>query len=220
MTAQTKAKSSDAAAKRRPVLAELDQVVLKSELQEMLDEAYEDCGGAPVWRGRKRAEARELVALSQVASRITVEQLDLRDALRAVIHIRTPVACLPDQNGPLELEEHAILGLTYYEKALHEALPGYAFVQILMPRPCWSASISYDVAQALCLGKSLPAGVRVKELVLMSYGALTMQTTQINLLDPAGVMNPVAALWWQANGHRVPLSHEPFLTDADRPPKE
>ena len=30
---------------------------------------------------------------------------------------------------------------------------------------------------------------------------------------PSGRMNPAAALWWQQNTHRVPLSHEPFLRE-------
>ena len=57
----------------------------------------------------------------------------------------------------------------------------------------------------------LPAGIPLKEIILMTYGALTMQTTQLDILDSAGVLNPFAADWWQRNTNRIPLSREPFL---------
>jgi hypothetical protein len=72
--------------------------------------------------------------------------------------------------------------------------------------------------QPLCLGARLPAGIRVKELVLMAYGALSMQTVMIDELDPAGVLNPVAARWWQANTDRIPLSRAAFLSPEDEGP--
>ena len=89
--------------------------------------------------------------------------------------------------------------------------PGYAFVRILLPRPVWHSNVSPDLNQVLCLGPRLPAGIPLKEIILMTFGALTMQTTQLDLLDPAGVLNPAAADWWQRNTSRIPLSREPFL---------
>ena len=48
------------------------------------------------------------------------------------------------------------------------------------------------------------------DLVLMAYGALSLQTTQFSLADPAGVLNPEAARWFQANPTHIPLTREPF----------
>ena len=61
------------------------------------------------------------------------------------------------------------------------------------------------------LGATLPPGVRVKELVLMTYGALSMQSVMIDATDPAGVLNPEAAEWWQEIRNRLPLTSVPFL---------
>ena len=71
----------------------------------------------------------------------------------------------------------------------------------------------------LCLAPTLPPGIPCKELVLLSYVALTLQVFQIDVTHPAGVFNPVAALWWQENSGRIPLTHEPFL-DSRPAPKE
>ena len=65
-------------------------------------------------------------------------------------------------------------------------------------------------------GTVLVNGQPGKDLVVMAYGALAMQTVQIDVLDPAGVMNAEAARWWQANIDRVPLSTAPFLSDCDQ----
>ena len=89
--------------------------------------------------------------------------------------------------------------------------PGYAFVSILQPRPVWHSNVSPDQNQVLCLGPQLPAGIPLKEIILMTYGALTLQTTQLDRLDPAGVLNPAAAEWWQHNTQWIPLTREPFL---------
>jgi hypothetical protein len=42
-----------------------------------------------------------------------------------------------------------------------------------------------------------------------------MQNTLIDRLDPAGVLNPAAAEWWQRNTHLIPLTREPFLRKED-----
>ncbi len=105
-----------------------------------------------------------------------------------------------------------MLGLIYREESFRKPTPGYAFIQVLTPRPCWHANISDDPIQVLCLGPQLPAGIRVKDLVLMTYGALSMQTVQFDELDPVGVLNRDAALWWQQTTVPIPLSKEPFLS--------
>jgi hypothetical protein len=198
-------------------LAGLGSVELLEENQRYLDQALLAAGGPPAWRGRKRAEARDLLALSQIAPRLGVQYLDLRESLRAVLLLRVPVPRRTALDGELLLANHAVLGLTYAHVALREQLPGFAFFQLLAPDCVWHANVAPDHVQPLCLGARLPAGIRVKELVLMAYGALSLQAVQIDELDSAGVLNPMAARWWQANTARIPLSRVPFLSGEDEP---
>jgi hypothetical protein len=65
--------------------------------------------------------------------------------------------------------------------------------------------------QRLCLGVNLPRGFPLREAVLSTYAALSMQSVMVDELDPGGVMNSEAALWWQANPGRIPLTAKPFL---------
>jgi hypothetical protein len=196
-------------------LAGLQTVELIPENQRFLDHCMTSANGPPPWRGRKRAEARDLLVLSQIAPRLSVQFLDLREALRAVLLLRVPVPRLTAEGADLQVARNAVLGLTYIHAALREQLPGYAFIQILAPDCVWHANVAPDPVQPLCLGARLPAGIRVKELVLMAYGALSMQTVMIDELDAAGVLNPVAARWWQANTGRIPLSRTAFLSNED-----
>jgi hypothetical protein len=197
----------------KPGLADLDRVVLSEFSQSLLDHAVSQSGGDRGFRARKMAEARDLVALSQIAPRMVLVHLDLREALRAAIQLKVRVAVRNGPDAPVEIKDTALLGLVYPEEAMRTALPGYGFIQVVGPSNCWSASISRDAVQALCLGTSMPAGVRCKNLVVMAYDALTMQSVQFDTLDPAGVMNAEAATWWQENIDRIPLSHSPFLSD-------
>jgi hypothetical protein len=196
-------------------LADLAAVPLRDEAQQLLDRAASISGGSKVWRARKLAEARDLIALAQIAPRMRVIDLDLREALRAMIRLRVPVATRKGPHAPVEITDDAVLGLLYREESMRAALPGFAFIQVLEPRHCWSASISPDVVQALCLGASLPANIRCRDLVVMSFFALSMQSLQIDVFDSAGVMNAPAAAYWQENIHRVPLTRAPFLSDCD-----
>ena len=54
-------------------------------------------------------------------------------------------------------------------------------------------------------------GTRIRELILTSFGLLTLQSHTMDLMDPAGVLNAKAAEYWQQNCHRIPLSNEPFI---------
>lgn len=191
-------------------LSSLGSVALTAENQRLLDDCSAVAGGPPPWRARKRAEARDLLALGQIAPRLVVQGIEMYEALRAVLMLRVPVPCL-DEKRDFVVASHAMLGLTYPHEALRQQLPGYAFLQILLPHNVWHANVSLTHGRALCLGTRLPAGIRCKELVLMAYGALSMQTVQFDEADTAGVMNVEAARWWQQNLHRIPLSRTAFL---------
>ena len=196
-------------------LAALAEVELDERSEAMLNAAFEEAGGPLPWRNRKKAEARELLALSRIAPRLRVQQLDLRESLRALLFLHTPVPLRPGEHGEFFTGNYAVLGLTYTLEALSRQQPGFAFLEILAPENVWHANVSMFPVQRLCLGAQLPAGIRVKELVLMAYGALTMQTVQIDETDSAGVLNAEAAIWWQQNLSRLPLSRVPFLGTED-----
>jgi hypothetical protein len=193
-------------------LGGLDEMLLNPRNEKLLRDALEHNGGDAAWRARKATEGREVLQLSQLAppGRLHVDSLDLRQHLRAVLFMRVPVPCRPGANNELPVADFAVLGLTYPREAIQQRLPGMAFVQILDPHSTWHANVSED-GQRLCLGAYLPVGIPVVELVLMAYGALSMQTVMIDEQDSALVANRDAARWWQQNVHRTPLSKTPFL---------
>lgn len=195
-------------------LAALAQVDLVGRYKTMHDRAKQFCEGPSAWRARKLAEAHDLLALALISGgRMAVEELDLRQSVRALIALRVPVPLQPDEGGKLRTAEGALLGLTYREDAVYVPQPGYAFVQLLVPRQgVWHAQVGKpEDGQPVCLGESLPPAIPVRELVLLTYGALSMTSVMVDHTDPAGVMNGAAARWWQQNLDKVPLSREPFL---------
>ena len=194
-------------------LSHLHELVLTDERQRVLDTALAVSGGSPVWRARKEVEAREVMALSQraPAGRMEVVYLDVSAALRLIVHLKVPAPCRPGSDGELRIEPFAHLGIIYPLETLREVRSGTGFVQILAPGEVWHANVLADRGQPLCLGASLPPGIRVKELILMSYGALSMQSVMLDEGDAAGVLNLEAARWWQQNLDRIPLSRTPFL---------
>jgi hypothetical protein len=199
-------------------------VALSPQNEHALSTALAGNGGDTAWRGRKRAEARDLLALGQIAppGRLTVQMLDLRQNLRAMLLMRVPVPCRPDADNKLQVADWALLGLVYPREVLRESLPGPSFVQILQPQNVWHANVAPG-EQILCLGDRLPCNIPAREIVLMTYGALAMTTWQVNETDEAGVLNHEAARWWAENLSLVPLSRTPFLEaepGAPHAPKE
>ena len=193
-------------------LRALADVSLTSDRQRMLEAALSMSGGSVEWRCRKLAEATELLALSQIApDRLCVQRLDLREALRAELLMHAPVPRRHEGGGDLVVGGRATLGLTYRQEAMLVPTPGYSFVEVLSPPDLYHAQVPPDPPHLLCLSTELPAGIRVRNLVLMVYEALTLQSLMIDEMDPAGVMHPEAARFWQENTHRLPLTRTPFL---------
>ena len=178
----------------------------------MLEEAMQRCGGDAATRNRKRSEATELLALSQITppGRLIVEAVDLREHLRALLVLEVPVACQPRENNELEIFDRALLGFTYPTEGFQRPLPGYAFFQIIAPRNVWLAQVKQP-EQALCIAPQVPSGTRSAMLLLRAYGALSMQSIQIDVGDPAGLFSAHIAQWWQDNLHRVPLTSTALL---------
>jgi len=197
---------------RRNGLAALHEVKLDPRLESMLDAAARTAGGTLDWRARKKSEVHDLFALCQLAPhRLAVERVSLAQDIHADLRMRVPVATRREPNGDMEVADEARLSLVYPREALYTPVPGAAFVTIREPLGAWYPQVPVGPVQLLCLGETLPANIPLREIVLLSYGALTMQTIQIDERDPGGVFNSEAALWWQANTHRIPLSDEPFL---------
>ncbi|HOX04418.1 MAG TPA: hypothetical protein P5555_19330 [Candidatus Paceibacterota bacterium] len=194
-----------------PTLDDLRQIQLSGIYMTMWELAQKECGGPAACRQRFAGELHDLLGLAQISGRMIVHWADLSAGLRAKVEIEMPVPCMPDPAGPLRVAPRALLGVIYPPEAIFMPQPGYAFIRILSPRPVWLSTVSVDPNQPLCLGAQLPAGIPLSEIVLMTYGALTLQTVQLDRLDPAGVLNAAAADWWQRNVHRIPLTREPFL---------
>jgi len=199
-----------------PDLSSLSQIELSARHARMLEFAQRTCGGSKPWRYRKLAEAREILALAQI-SRLEVIGLDLAVDLRLELLMRVTVPLMPKPGGPLALADAARLGVIYRQECLLLPQPGYAFVQILAPHPVWHPNVSPDPAQVLCLGPKLPAGLPVREIIVMTFGALCMASIQLSATDAAGVLSPAAADWFQSNLSTIPLSREPFLRTEDHP---
>jgi hypothetical protein len=200
-----------------PGLKDLEHVELNPRNRALLKSAVEHCGGDRATRNRKQSEARELLALSQIApsDRLTVKALDLREHLRALLMLQVPVACRPRENNKPEVADGALIGFTYPSEGFRRPLPGYAFFQIMLPRDVWLAQIKQP-EQALCIAPLVPAGTRTALLVLWAYGALSMQSIQIDVQDPAGLFDAEIARWWQDNLHLVPLTTTALL-DSETP---
>ena len=205
-----------------PGLSGLGQVKLDPRYQELYEAAKSTCAGPAPWAARKLREVCDLMALAQVSQRIDLQWLDLRDDFRVVFHLRVPVATRPDPHGDIVIRNYATIGLTYRAEAARLPQPGYSFVHLLAPASAWYANIPRglgplpDFGNPICLGTTLPAGSRVRELVVLTYLSLSMQTTQINPADSAGLFRPEVARFWQHNLNRIPLSRTPFIVPGMR----
>jgi len=201
------------AAERLPGLADLPTLPLTPQNQSTLDQSSAQSLGSPSWRHRKRIEARGLIALSQIAPRLAIRHLDLQTDLVAVVELRdTPVPCMRPGQNDIELADGALLAIRYPEAILVGPIPGTLPVRVLEPRDVFHTNVAYaERAPALCLGANVPRGFPLREIVLTAYGALTLQAISFDALDPAGVLNPQAATWYQANRARVPLTDVSFL---------
>ena len=180
----------------------------------LLAVAERSCGGAAGWRRRKMVEARRLLDLAERAGprRMSVEMLDITRDLRAAVRLRVPVPLEPGVTGRLRCADEAVIGIAYPQLALSVSLPGLAFTTLLVPRSdAFHPNIGRVRGQRLCLGAELPAGIPVTELVLLSYGLLSIQSVTLDPDDSAGVMNAKAARWWQRHTDLIPLSREPFI---------
>tara|TARA_R110002096_G_scaffold24760_25_gene78048 strand:+ start:386 stop:1015 length:630 start_codon:yes stop_codon:yes gene_type:complete len=195
------------------LLSKLSTFKLDPSHQRLFDDAILTNAGNAIWRSRKKNEIHDFLALAQVSKRIRIRTIDLSVDLRILFDFFCPVPTLPHVDQDLVIRDRATLGLTYTEDSVRNSKPGYSFLQILSPSQVWLPNVSDEEVgiQALCLGAILPPGILIKELTLLAYAALTMQSVQLDALDSAGVMNGKSAQWWKINQHRFPLTQDSFI---------
>lgn len=208
-------------AKPRLSLSALHEVELAAPYRAIYERVAPAAAGPEPWRRRQQAAAHELLALAQVSGRIAIQFLELGAALRSVFLLRVPTPCRRAGAGPLVIEPVAQLGFTYRPEVM-TAQPGYSFFELLAPRDVHHPNIAPSHvppgAQVLCLGPSLPAGIKVVDLVLMAYAAISLQSVQFSLTDPAGLLNPAAAIFLQTSNTPIPLTREPFVMPKEATP--
>ncbi|HXJ55953.1 MAG TPA: hypothetical protein VNU68_04735 [Verrucomicrobiae bacterium] len=202
-----------------PSLSTLHEVELLPPYRGIYEKVALGAGGPEPWRRRKQAAAHELLALAQLSQRITIQYLDLTEAIRTVFALRVPVPCRRGGVGPFQVAPMAVIGLTYRPEAALRPQPGFSFAEILEPRDVFHPNVSPSYqppgAQILCLGPKLPAGIRMVDLVLMIYTATCLQDATFSFTDSAGLANQAAGLFLEANPARVPLTREPFLSSKE-----
>lgn len=198
-------------------LAALRDAPLTAERESWLVAALARGRGTPTWRARLACEARELLGLEHLSGgRLVVLALDCASELRAIVRLHAPVPCWPPGAPEPVIGPEVDLVLRYPEAILRQPLAGTELVRIARPRDVFLPNVSSQGAfpgepQALCLGARIPRGLPVREVVLGSYAAFTLQAVTLDEADAAGVLNREAAAWWQQHIERVPLSREPFL---------
>src|SRR3954470_14610572 len=77
---------------KREGLDALSDFAISARGSALLLKAISRNGGTPVWRARKAAEAREIIALAEMApsGRLSIEQIDLSEELRVVCTLGVP----------------------------------------------------------------------------------------------------------------------------------
>ena len=94
-------------------LSDLGLITLTDKQEALVAALVADSQGPAHWRRRKEHETRRLLALAQIAPRLTVQALDLRTTLKALLQLQTPVPCLPP--GKLGGTKSTVTGSTYLQ---------------------------------------------------------------------------------------------------------
>ena len=198
----------------KPGLSNLTDVELDEFHLGLYENAVENCPGTGHYQKRMLAEYREALAMGQTSGKIKPLGVTFEGVFQLQFILQTPVPT-KDEEGEMKILDWAHVHLAYPENAVFQPSKGTDFVRIMIPPNIFHPNVSHSIPglpiQALCLGTTIPAGIRVRELILMIYGALSLQSVQMDIFDPAGLLNPEAAEWWQINRERIPLTREPFF---------
>ncbi|MBU1695071.1 MAG: hypothetical protein KJ726_09180 [Verrucomicrobia bacterium] len=194
-------------------LNQLDQVVLNNASQALMKAAAACMDRATAWGRRKLVEYGELVKLAQIAPyrlRLADCHLDA-DPLMVLVAMNVPVPLELNVDGTLRQSDLAVLGIVYPEAVVKQPLPGTAFVEVTYPPDVFHPNIAKGPRQQLCLGATMPRGIPLREIIVLSYAALCGQSVTIDFHDPVGVLNLEACRFFEAHPQALPLTKEPFL---------
>jgi hypothetical protein len=187
---------------------------LSSIHQKMLEIAEAESIGTASWRFRKTSEAHDVLALAQVAppGRMSVLTLDMRGELRVTVNLAVPVPMTPHDDGSVRVAFGAVVMLRWPEELATQPVSGSSLGRVLQP---WCGVHHPNIAavpgQPLCLGVQVPTGLPLTELVLATYGLLSLQNVMMDVGDAAGVMSAAAARYWQNHKSEIPLTNDPFF---------
>lgn len=169
-----------------------------------LEQARQYNSGNRAWRQWKLHAAEELLQLTAQTDRMQLLDLSLAGDFRAIYRIRMPVPRCP-VNGRLAIADEAIFHLHYLEEWRVESPPPWAIIGLLEPPDFFHPNSAIALRGALCLG-AIPAGVSPKEIALMGYSTVALQSVQLNESDPAGVLNLEACEYYRNHPEYMPLT--------------
>lgn len=178
---------------------------------EMLDFALANNGGTRGWREFKAEQARELLQLCAKSPRMALLALDLTEEFRAVYGILMPVPCRP-RGEQLRVADRAVFHLRYAEEWRWQPPVGYEPLGVMEPADLFGPNMISAPVGGVCLGR-IPPGITVRELVLLGYFSVTLQTYQLNEVDPQGVLNPMACEFFRAHPECLPLTRAGLFDD-------
>jgi hypothetical protein len=203
----------------RYTLSSLSSVELNAASKAMLAAAESRTSGDAVWRRRKLREIRTLLALCQEAPyRLKLRYMDIEsETLRLVLALNCPVPLEPFAGGPLRQAVAAELAIVYPREVMLEPMKGTSFLEVLRPSEVFHPNIAAGEHQRMCLGATL-RNFPLVELIVLSYASLAFQVATIDRFDPAGVLNPEAARFFEERPDALPLTREPFLRAAGAAP--
>jgi hypothetical protein len=171
---------------------------------DMLERALAGNAGRREWREFKAEQARELFDLFAQSPRVTPLGLDLSIDFGALYSIAMPVPCRP-QGDQLRIANRAVFHLRYAEEWRWQPPAGFEPLGVLDPIDLFGPNMIAAPQGGVCLGR-IPPGITVRELALLGYFAVTLQTYQLNEIDPQGILNPAACEYFRLHQEWLPLT--------------
>jgi hypothetical protein len=173
-------------------------------------------GGRRAWRQWKRHEAGEILTLAQRASRLDLLDLDIAGDFHALYEIRMPVPREPVE-GRLQIGDRAVFHLRYVEEWLWSSPPGWAPLGVVFPSDVFHSNLAPQLAGAICLGE-LPPAIRPKELLLLGFFTVSLQTLSLDETDVHGVLNRQASEYYRRHPEYLPLTTAGLLDPVSQDP--
>ncbi len=175
----------------------------------MVDDALTRNGGCRDWQEFKAGEIQSIRDLALKAARLNLHAIDLSGDLHVAYSIQMPVPREPHPQG-LVLADRGVFDLSYQESWRWESPPGWAPLGLWEPFDVFHPNCKPALRGAICLGHLQP-GIRVRELILLGYYALTLQDHILDETDPTGVLNPDACEYYRAHPEYLPLTRAGLL---------